>query len=107
MVVGTVRLVPAPDRREEVLEVLRSVQGPLRAQPGCVSCDIYEETGGERGVVLIERWESEASFESHLRSEAYRRILMAMEISGGRPDVRFERVSDSEGLELIERLRGS
>lgn len=107
MVMGTVRIVPAPERREEVLEVLQSVQGPVRAQPGCSSCDIYEEKGGERAIVLIERWASEEALESHLRSEAYRRILVAMEISGGRPEVRFERVSNTEGLELIERLRAT
>ena len=106
MVVGTVRIVPTPPRREEVLEVLQSVQGPVRAEAGCVSCDIYEEQGADRAIVLVERWASEASLETHLRSEAYRRILCAMELSGGQPDVRFESVTASEGIELIERSRG-
>jgi len=105
VVIGTVRFIPLLGRREEVLEVLQSVQGPILAQPGCTSFDIYEEQGGDRALVCIERWESEASLEAHLRSEAYRRILCAMELSGGRPDVRFERVSETEGMELIERAR--
>ena len=105
MVVGTVRFLPSPARRAEVLEVLRSVQGPVLAQPGCAACDIYEEQGAEMAIVLVERWESEASLETHLRSEAYHRILCAMELSGGQPDVRFESVTAREGMELIERLR--
>jgi hypothetical protein len=55
--------------------------------------------------VLFERWETEEALESHLRSETYRRILGAVELSGSPPDIRFEHVSGIEGMELIERLR--
>jgi quinol monooxygenase YgiN len=105
MIIGTVRILPPPDRRADVLEVLRSVQGPVRAQPGCISCDIYEEQGPESAIVLFERWESQVALETHLRSETYRRVLGAVELSGGRPDIRFDQVSVSEGMELIERSR--
>jgi quinol monooxygenase YgiN len=105
MVVGTLRIPMSADRREQVLEVLRSIQGPVRAQPGCTECTIYEEQSPEQAVVLVERWESEAALEAHIRSESYRRILAAIELSGGPPDLRFEQVSASAGMELIERVR--
>ena len=105
MVIGTLRIPVSPDRCAEVVEVLRSIQGPVLAQPGCAGCSIYEEQGPEQTVVLVERWESDAALEAHIRSESYRRILGAIELSGGPPEVRFERVSASEGMELIERLR--
>lgn len=105
IVVGTLRILPAPDRRGEVLEVFRGIQGPVLAQPGCVSCHIYEEQGPEPAVVLVERWESPAALETHLRSESYRRILGAIELSGGPPEVCFDYVSATEGMDLIERSR--
>jgi quinol monooxygenase YgiN len=105
MVIGTVRILPPPDRHAAVLEVLRSVQGPVRAQPGCAACDIYEEQGPEPAVVFVERWETDAALEAHLRSDMYRRILGAIELSSDKPEIRFEHVSASEGMELIERLR--
>ena len=105
MIIGTVRILPPPDRRADVLEVLRSVQGPVRAQPGCIACDIYEEVGLEPAILFIERWDSGAALETHLRSETYRRILAAIELSGLQPDVRFEHVSATDGMELIERSR--
>jgi quinol monooxygenase YgiN len=105
MIVGTLSILPAPDRRAEVLKVFRAVQGPLLAQPGCVACHIYEEQGSERALVLVERWESEPALEAHLRSESYRRILGVMELSGRPPEVCFDHVSASEGMELIERSR--
>jgi len=105
MIVGTLRILPAPDRRSEILEVFRAIQGPVLAQPGCIGCHIYEEQGPEPAVVLVERWESQSALEAHLRSESYRRILGAVELSGAPPDVRFEFVSATEGMELIERSR--
>ena len=105
MIVGTLTLQPAPERHDDVLEVLRSIQGPVLAQPGCAAFHIYEEQLPEDTVVLVERWESEAALDAHLRSEAYRRILAAIELSGGPPDIRFDYVSASEGMELIERSR--
>ena len=107
MIVGTLRIPLSAERRADVLEVLRSVEGPTLAQPGCAGFHIYEEQSRETALVLVERWDSEATFEAHIRSDAYRRILGALELSGGPPDVRFERVSGSEGMELIERLRGA
>ena len=105
MIVGTLRILPAPDRREEILEVLRTVQGPVLAQPGCAECHIYEEQGPERAVVLVERWRCQAALDAHLRSESYRRILCAIELSGGPPHVCFDYVSATEGMGLIERSR--
>jgi quinol monooxygenase YgiN len=105
MIIGTVRVLPPPDRREAVIEVLRSVQGPVRAQPGCAACDVFDEQGQEPAVLLLERWETTEAFEQHLRSEAYRRVIAAVELSGARPEIRFEHVESVEGLELVERLR--
>ena len=107
MVVGTLRLLPSPGRRLEVLEILRSIQGPVRSEPGCAAFHIYEEQGPEPAVVLVEQWESEAALEKHIRSDTYRAILGAVELSGSPPEVRFDRVSGSEGMELIRRARTS
>ena len=105
MIVGTIRILPAPDRRAQVLEVFRAIQGPVLAQPGCLACRIYEEQGPDQAVVLVESWESRETLEAHLRSEAYRRILGAIELSVEPPEVRFDHVSATEGMDMIERSR--
>jgi quinol monooxygenase YgiN len=103
MIVSTVRILPPPARRLEVLEILRSIHGPVATSPGCAACHIYEEEGPDCAIVLVERWESQPALEAHLRSENYRRILSALELSSSPPQVRFDHVSSSGGLELIER----
>lgn len=105
MIVETIRILPRRNRRADVLGILLSVQGPIRAKPGCSACDIYEEQGPEHAIVFVERWISDAALETHVRSEVYLRVLTAMELGCGSPTIRFEHVSFSEGMELIERLR--
>jgi quinol monooxygenase YgiN len=105
VIVGTLRIQPAPHRHAEVLEIFQAIQGPVLAQPGCVACHIYEEPGPARAIVLVERWESQGALEAHLRSETYRRILGAIELSGGPPEVCFDSVSATDGMDLIERAR--
>jgi quinol monooxygenase YgiN len=105
VIVATLRILPEPHRRAEVLEVFETIQGPVLADPDCVACHIYEEHGPEQALVLVERWGSQGAFEAHLRSEAYRRILGAIELSERPPEIRFEYVSATEGIDLIERMR--
>jgi quinol monooxygenase YgiN len=106
MVVCTVKVFLSPDRRAEVLEVLHSIRGPVLAR-GCASCHVYEEHDPDEAVVLVERWESEAALEAHIRSETFRRIISAIELSCGPPEISFDSVTATRGMELIERLRGT
>jgi quinol monooxygenase YgiN len=105
VIVGTLKFLPPPERRDDVLELLRSIQGPVLSMPGCAAWHIYEELDPERAIVLVERWHSKKALEVHLRSEAYRRILTALELSGHPPEILFDHVSATEGVEMIERSR--
>ena len=107
MIIGTVRILPSPERRADVLEVLRSVQGRVQDQPGCASCRIYEEDDPESAIVLVERWASDEALQTHLRSDIYLRILGAIELSASQPDISFEHVMATEGIEVIERSRNA
>ena len=104
MVTGTVRLRPSEGQRGEVLEILQSVQEPVLAEPGCRGFQILEEEGPEAAIVLVERWDNASALEEHLRSQHYRRILEACELSPWPPTIRFDHVSATEGMELIERV---
>lgn len=105
MIIGTVRILPPPGGRGAVIEALQSVQRLAWAQPGCAACDVFDEQGSERAVVLIERWDTQEAFEAYVRSDAYRRVIAAIELSGSQPTVSFEHADAVAGLELIERLR--
>jgi quinol monooxygenase YgiN len=106
MVISILKFVPSRKRHAEVLEILRSVLGPTETQPGCLSCHIYEESGPERATVLCEHWETEAALQEHIRSDLYLRILAACELSNRPPEFSFHHVSRTQGMDLIQQVRG-
>jgi quinol monooxygenase YgiN len=66
---------------------------------------VYQEGEPDPAIVFVERWVSAEALEAHLRSALYLRVLGAIELAGNPPDIRFDHVSASEGIEVVERSR--
>ena len=107
MIILKLRLFPPPERRRQVLELLRSVQGPTQVKPCCLTAQVYVEEGHNDTILYTEEWDSDAEFCEHMRSELYRRVLAAMDISKSAPELRFYKVSTAQGLELVSQIRNS
>ena len=107
MLISTLRFVPSAKRHSEVLEILRSVVGPVESQPGCLSCHIYEEDGPDQATVLCGHWKSSAALQEHILSDLYLRVLAACELSSQPPEFCFHHVSKTQGMDLVQKLRGS
>ena len=105
MLIATLRLFPARDHRRHVLGILRRIQGPTKAKPSCISCQLYEEDGYEQAILYLERWDSDQEFQSHVRSDLYRQVLEAAEWSCRAPEIHFDQVTNARGLDLLEELR--
>lgn len=87
-------------------EILRSVLGPVEIQSGCLGCHLYEEDEAAHATLLCSQWETEAALREHVRSDIYRRILAASELSEQPPEFRFHQVTHTRGLEWIHEVRG-
>jgi quinol monooxygenase YgiN len=107
VILSKVRLFPAPEKRRQTLAVLRSVQGPTQAEPSCSASQVYEEDTPEAAILYVEEWKSESEFRDHVRSDLYRRILAAIDLSKCAPEVCIYNVSDVQGLELVQQIRES
>jgi quinol monooxygenase YgiN len=106
MIHASVTITATPVRRQEVLEVLRSLTSPTRVEPGCLDCRLYEDVSAEGVFTLVDYWATPEEFERHLRTEAYRLLLMVMELSAVAPEIRFQVVSRTMGMEAIHAARG-
>jgi quinol monooxygenase YgiN len=105
MIIATVRIVPLPEKRAEILDVLRHVQSLMHASAGCLSCAIYEEHGETRAILYLEQWRSEEELRRHIQSPVYLQILTAVDLACELPEMRFHEVANSHGMEFIEALR--
>jgi quinol monooxygenase YgiN len=105
MVISTLRILTAPRARAEVVRTLVAQLGLTRVQPGCLKCDLYQDVEDSEVITLVEEWDSQAELSLHLRSEDYRAVLAAIELSREQPEIHFDTVIRRAGLEMIVAAR--
>jgi quinol monooxygenase YgiN len=97
MIISTLRIVTAPQSRAEVVRTLVAQLGPTRVQPGCLRCDLYRDVEDQEAFTLVEEWESQGDLDLRLRSEDYRCVLAAIELSQEPPVIHFDTVTRRTG----------
>jgi len=106
MVHATVRMVIPPEKRAEAVQILNMIAERTRVQLGCLSCRIYHDEQLEAVFMVEEVWKSQEDLDRHLRSDDYRNVLFVTEMAVEPPEIRFRTISQSAGLEIVERARG-
>jgi quinol monooxygenase YgiN len=105
MIQSTIRLVLAPEKEDEVQQILQSLVERIRAEAGRQECSIYKDTRKAHTINFVEFWLSEEDLQRHLRSIEYHKVLLAMEIGIEPPEIRFDTVTSTRGVETIEKAR--
>jgi quinol monooxygenase YgiN len=106
MIQATIRMTIPLQKSGEVLKILRSVAELCRDYPGCLGCHIYGDLQEKNVLMLEEVWRSEEDLELHLRSDEYHNLLLVLEMALKQPEIRFDTISSSTGMETIEKARG-
>lgn len=105
MIVCTLVLTLSETDRRKVIASLSPLIGSTRIQPGCRACSLLFDAEDSRRLVLWEEWDTQEHLDRHLRSEDYRRVLAAIELSQEAPQLRFDVVENTGGLEIVEAAR--
>jgi quinol monooxygenase YgiN len=101
----TIRITIPAKKRKEALIILGSLIEQTRLEDGCISCRIYRDVQEDRALMLEQIWASEKDLERHLRSDKFLAVLLAIEMATEYPEVRFDVVSRSTGIDTIEKVR--
>ena len=105
MILATIRMKISPQKRGEALKILKSTVERNRILPGCLSCRIYEDIEEDNVLMYEEMWKSEEEMEQHLLSDEYRKVLLVMEMALHHPEVGFNTLVSSTGIETIAKAR--
>ena len=106
MITSTMRITAAENANGEVIHVLRSQIEPTRVETGCISCSLYKDLHNPSIIVWMEEWKTQADLERHLNSPQYKKVLAVFDMSSTPPDLRFNTVVKTKGLQLIAEARG-
>lgn len=105
MIRATIRMLIPLEKQSEALEILGSMIEPTQFESGCVSCRIYRGVEDARAIMLEELWMSEQDVQHHLRSDKYYKVLLVVEMAVEPPEIRFDTIAHSKGVEIIEQAR--
>jgi len=107
MVLFRVRIHVAHRHRAQIVQSLARIVGPTRMQQGCVSCQLCCDCQEKNVLFLVEEWETQRQLEARLREDNLRVVLAAMDCAVSPPQVRFETIAETKGMELIAACRSS
>ena len=94
-----------PGDRDRAVQLLLSGRADIVTKRGCRSCDVATEPGEDGVVHYREVWESEVLFHEHVRSEEFRRVLIAMDLSCEEPEIVVGELRGHSGLAYLRSLR--
>jgi quinol monooxygenase YgiN len=107
MILATIRMTIPPKKRCEALKILRSMAEQCRDDPGCLSSHIYEDLQENNVIMLEEVWRAQEDLDLHLRSDEYRNLLLVLEMALQQPEIRFNTISNTTGIDTIEKARNN
>ena len=105
MLRSTIRMIIPPENHCDALEILASVSEQTQFEPGCVCSRIYRDVNDDRITLLEELWLTLEHLRQHLQSEKFRKILLVIEMAGEPPEIRFDTIAETSGMEIIEQAR--
>jgi quinol monooxygenase YgiN len=105
VIFSVISLSPSLKNRGQLIELLRSVLDLGRVCPGRMACWLSDEDSLQNRIIYAEQWETEEALHDHIRSDLYRRLLSAIELSDRPPEVKFYYAAQTRGFDLIESLR--
>src|SRR5271169_4450651 len=98
-------MIVQPERRGDILETMRGMLEPARVERGCLSYRFYEDVENRNAFVLLEEWATQEDIERHISKDSQRRLLALMDLLSEQPEMRFNTVSYTAGMDLIENVQ--
>ena len=102
---SSIRMLIPVDKQREALDILGGVIDQVQFEPHCISSRLYRGVDETRAILLEELWESGRDILEHLKSDVYRRVLLVVEMAEEPPDISFETITQTGGVEIIEKAR--
>ena len=114
---GTATAIPVPMVRltvalhaasarlaQELLDTLRFLMTSTRLEEGCQECHAWIDP--DFTVHYLERWATEEDMRRRVRSPSFTSLLVVMEHARDTPQVQFDFVTTTRGLDFVAEVRG-
>jgi hypothetical protein len=87
----------------DLLAALRYISTATRLEDGCLGCSVW--TGPESILHYVAEWATENDMRRWVRSDRFTSVLSVLESAHEPPDVRFDFVKHTRGLDYVAEVR--
>jgi len=99
MIVVIGRVITDADKREQLIGVAQTVARASRAETGCISYRVYEDTEIENEFVFVEEWDGEQALKEHFKTAHIAEFMKAIGTTiVAPPEVKFHTIASSIDL---------
>lgn len=98
-----VALAASSEHAPQILQALRFLMVGTRLEEGCLACTAWAER--DSTVQYLEEWASEEDMQQRVRSDAFTSLLAVMEAASEPPQVQFDFVTTTRGLDYVAEVR--
>ena len=104
MVRLTVALASSPRGVNDLLAAFQFIRTGARFEEGCLACSAWADA--DAVVRYVEEWATEADMRRRVQSDRFTSLLAVMESSKDPPEVKFDFVTTTRGLDYVAEVRG-
>jgi quinol monooxygenase YgiN len=99
MIVVVGRVTTDAARRSELVRIGQAVAKASRAEEGCISYRVYEDTEAGHEFVFVEEWADQEALQRHFRTPHIARFMQEIPAAvAAPPDVKFHTIASTVDL---------
>lgn len=88
-----------------VISAFQTLARWARAEPGCLSAQLFVAVDESRSLCYVETWESEEALRRMIRSSHFSQLAALMELGAEAPECEFRLITETRGLEFPMMVR--
>ena len=97
MLDATIKMTVPAEKRQEILQTVKAILGPIRRERGCISCNCYVDVEDESIFYFKEEWKTRDDLDNHLKSDRFSVLIGAMSLLKTEPEIRFNTLASTGG----------
>ena len=107
MIIHLLKFKVLPKDHSNAVRTIQAVMGPTIATQECQTCALYSSVDNDDELLLLQKWVSQKAMDNYVSSPKYKLLLEGIELALEQPTIEFHKVTDSNGLEYVEKTRKS
>jgi len=94
------------EKQKEIMQTLISMIEPAGREKGCLNYQIFRDIENQNVFSLLGEWDTREDLDHHIKSDRFSVLLGTRSLLYEPPSIHIHTVSDSEGMEMVDALRG-